>query len=77
MLDHAAASVAQRDDLRGRFGALQAKHRARHPGADPALDGIAAELRTALHGGPADLPAARRLLAAYEAGLARPQVSVR
>ena len=77
VLDQAAASLAQRDDLRGRFGAIQAKHRARHPGADPALDGIAAELRAALHGGPADLTAARRLLAAYKAGLARLPVSVR
>ena len=76
-LDDAAARLAQRDDLRGRFGALQAKHRARHPGADPALDGIAADLRAALFGGPADLAAGRRLLAAYEAGLARPPVSVR
>ena len=77
VLDDVAVRLAQRDDLRGRFGALQAKHRARHPGADPALDGIAAELRAALFGGPADLAAGRRLLAAYEAGLARPPVSVR
>ena len=77
VLDDVAVRLAQRDDLRGRFGALQAKHRARHPGADPALDGIAAELRAALFGGPADLAAGRRLLAVYEAGLARPPVSVR
>lgn len=77
VLDQAAAGIAQRDELRGRFGALQAKHRARHPGADPALDGIAGELRAALFSGPADLAAGRRLLAAYEAGLARPPMAVR
>ena len=77
VLDDATASLAQRDDLRGRFGALQAKHRARHPSPDPALDGIAANLRTALFGGPADLTAGRRLLAAYEARLSHPSVPAR
>ena len=84
VLDRSAASVALRDELRGRFGALQAKHRARQEGAsrngahggqpDPALDAAAAALRAALFGGPADLALARRLLAEYEAALARPQV---
>ena len=89
MLDRADNSVALRDELRGRFGALQAKHRARQNGlrhgaagqdtarqdqADAALDATASALRAALFGGPADLPAARRLLAEYEAALARPQV---
>ncbi len=70
VLNGVTAQLAARDDLRGRFGALQAKHRARHPGADPALDAIAAQVRTALLGGPADLDSGRRGLAAYEASLA-------
>lgn len=74
VLDQAAAALALRDDMRGHFGALQAKHQAR--GADPALAGVAADLRAALFGARADLPAARRLLAAYEAGLARPSLGV-
>ena len=85
ILDRSAASVALRDELRGRFGALQAKHRAREAHArqdgprqpDPALDAAAAALRAALFGGPADLPAARQRLSEYEAALARPQVPAR
>ena len=72
LMDQAAAALALRDDLRGRFGALQAKHQAR--GADPALAGVAAELRALLFGARADLPAARGLLNTYEATLARPSV---
>ena len=82
ILDRSAASVGLRDELRGRFGALQAKHRAREARAlqagmrqpDPALDAAASALRAALFGGPADLPTARQRLAEYEAALARPQV---
>lgn len=76
-LDGVAAALATREDLRGRFGALQAKHRARHPGPDAALDGIAAELRAALSAGPSDLVAARRAITAYEARLARPALAAR
>jgi len=82
VLDRSAASVALRDELRGRFGALQAKHRARQNGTPQGqpnlpLDATASALRAALFGGPADLPAARRLLAEYEAALARSQVPAR
>lgn len=73
-LDGVVGALAVREELRGRFGALQAKHRARHPGPDAALDGIAAELRAALAGA-SDLVAARRAMVAYEARLARPALA--
>jgi hypothetical protein len=64
----AAGSLARRDELRARFGALQAKHRAR-AAPEPALGAMQAA-KAALAGVPADLDAAARALAAYEAALA-------
>lgn len=62
------AARARADELRGRLGALRAKHRAR-PSA--ALDVIEAAARTTFARTPLDLVTAARDLAAYEAALVR------
>jgi hypothetical protein len=65
----ATSSLARRDDLRARFGALRAKHRAR-AAPDPVLGALEAEANAALADAPADLDAAARILARYGAVLA-------
>jgi hypothetical protein len=72
----AAAAIARRDELRGRFGALRAKQAARL-GADQQADAAASQLQAALFGAAARLAEAERLMPLYEAILARPAAAKR
>jgi hypothetical protein len=69
----ANAAVARREDMRGRYGALRAKHQvlAARGGVEMGGDETAERIRTILFGKATPLLEAERLLAGYEAMLAR------
>ena len=74
-LSAARAALARREELRGRFGALRAKQAARAVRLgvpDPEADAAAGRLQAALFGTVTRLQEAERLMALYEAALARP-----
>jgi chromosome segregation ATPase len=71
MTEAAGKAIDERDELRGRFGALAAKHTARTTqGDDATLVALAGAAKAALFGGKVELGSARARLGEYEAALA-------
>ena len=77
VVDEAERLLSRRDEFRGRFGALQAKHAAlsRNGAAPAAAEDVASKLKSVLFGGRTPLPEAERLTAEYESLLARASVA--
>ncbi len=74
--DENRGPIAQRNELRGRLKAYQAKARNLRALEDPAIEELFAQARDALYDSPTDLTAAARLVAAYQRALAdRTEVS--
>ena len=74
--DREAGGIADRDELRGRLEALEAKARAQGRSEDRELDGIRRRAADALFTAPCDLEGAERLVEEYQRSL-RPDTGVR